>query len=167
MIVNEKFSIIVKKHPYYESLNIRLIDDIDKIDDWGLSYKTNVNAKMSPWETKTKNVNIVVDWARNIIYGNYSWLAINHKFIDMNSWFAVYNQGDFTERHDHFMSEFSWVYFIKCPRGSSPLVFSTSGKKIKAEEGKIVIFPGSLKHEVPKNKCCDRIVLAGNITVTK
>ena len=167
MILNEKFPIIIKKHPCYEFLNIQLMEDMEKIDDWDLSYKTNVNAKMSPWDTKTTNVNIVIKWVRDILYGNYSWLAINHKFIDMNSWFAVYNQGDFTERHDHFMSVFSWFYFVKSPRGSSPLVFSTSGKRIKAEEGKIVIFPGCLKHEVPKNKCCDRIVLAGNITVTK
>ena len=58
---------------------------------------------------------------------------------------------------------FSFVYFIKCPKGSSPLVFTKSGKKIKAEEGKIVIFPGWLRHHVPKNKCEGRITMAGNI----
>ena len=60
------------------------------------------------------------------------------------------------------MSIWSFVYFIDCPRGSSPLVFSDSGKRIKAEEGKLVIFPGHLRHHVPKNKCEGRIVLAGN-----
>ena len=44
-----------------------------------------------------------------------------------------------------------FVYFIQCPRGSSPLVFSTSGKRVKAEEGKVVIFPGNIYHHVPKN----------------
>ena len=45
----------------------------------------------------------------------------------------------------------------------SPLVFTTSGKKIKAEEGKVVIFSGDILHHVPKNRCNNRIVLAGNI----
>ena len=65
--------------------------------------------------------------------------------------------------HAHHPSAYSFVYFLRCPKGSSPLIFTTSGKRIKAEEGKVVIFPGNLKHHVPKNKCYDRIVLAGNI----
>ena len=57
---------------------------------------------------------------------------------------------------------FSFVYFVKTPKGSSPLIFTNSGKRIKAEEGKIVIFPGRLLHHVPKNKCEGRMTLAGN-----
>ena len=34
---------------------------------------------------------------------------------------------------------------------------------MKAEEGKVVIFPGNVFHHVPKNNCDGRIVLAGNI----
>ena len=33
----------------------------------------------------------------------------------------------------------------------------------KAEEGKIVIFSSTLKHYVPKNRCDNRLVLAGNM----
>ena len=36
-------------------------------------------------------------------------------------------------------------------------------ERIKAEEGKIVIFTGSLVHGVQKNKCDGRIVVAGNV----
>ena len=62
-----------------------------------------------------------------------------------------------------YKTSFSFVYFIKCPKGSAPLVFTTSGKRIKAEEGKVLIFPGNMKHHVPKNKGEGRMVLAGNI----
>ena len=55
------------------------------------------------------------------------------------------------------------MYFINCPRGSSPLIFKASGKRIKAEEGKIVVFSSNLKHYVPKNRCENRLVLAGNM----
>ena len=46
-----------------------------------------------------------------------------------------------------------------------PLVLTTSGKKIKAQEGKVIIFPSNVRHHVPKNRCDGRITLAGNIFV--
>ena len=76
---------------------------------------------------------------------------------------AHYNKGDYTMSHKHVPSPFAFNYFIKTPPGSSPLVFTYSGKRVKAEEGKIVIFPGNLEHQVPKNRCDGRITLAGNI----
>ena len=80
-------------------------------------------------------------------------------------WQQKYHKGDFHDLHCHSVDrpEFSFVYFIKCPKGSSPLVFTKSGKKIKAEEGKVVIFPGWIRHHVPKNKCEGRITMAGII----
>ena len=63
----------------------------------------------------------------------------------------------------HKPSIHSFVYFVRCPKGSSPLVFTTSKKRVKAEEGKIVVFPGHVLHHVPKNNCEGRVVLAGNI----
>ena len=71
--------------------------------------------------------------------------------------------GESTRVHEHLPNVWSFAYFVNCPRGSSPLVFTNSGKKIKAEDGKIVIFPTSVRHHVPKNKCEDRVVLSGNI----
>ena len=55
------------------------------------------------------------------------------------------------------MNLLSFVYFVKCPKGSSPLVFTTSGKKVKAEEGKIALFPANILHHVPKNRCEGRV----------
>ena len=69
----------------------------------------------------------------------------------------------FPEKILRFSRQFAFNYFIKTPKESSPLIFTTSGETINAEEGKLVIFPASLIHEVPKNKCDDRIVLSGNI----
>ena len=58
---------------------------------------------------------------------------------------------------------FGWVYFVRTPKGSSPFVFTYSDTPIEAEEGKIIIFPASMVHNVPRNNCKDRVVLAGNI----
>ena len=87
-------------------------------------------------------------------------------YISKDSWFVRYRVGDETKSHDHQPCLYSWVYFVNCPKGSSPLVFSNSGKRIKAEDGKIVIFPSIMKHHVPKSRCEDRVVLAGNLTAS-
>ena len=81
-------------------------------------------------------------------------------------WYARYDKNNHTLEHDHNLSWLSFVYFVKCPRGSSPLVFTTSGKKVKAEEGKIALFPANILHHVPKNKGEGRLVLAGNLFFT-
>ena len=81
-------------------------------------------------------------------------------------WFARYNKNDSCTSHDHLpFALFSFVYFVNTPKGSSPLVFTTSGKKIKAEEGKVVIFPACVYHDVPPNECDGRIVMAGNVHI--
>ena len=102
---------------------------------------------------------MVYEWILSLLLPQTSgW-----KILVDNSWLARYREKEFTQKHNHYPAPYSFVYFVKCPKGSSPLAFPTSGKKIKAEEGKVVIFPGNLWHSVPKNKGQDRIVLAGNI----
>ena len=78
-------------------------------------------------------------------------------------WLANYSKGDFTIPHHHKPAMFSFVYFVRCPKGSSPLVLTTSGKRVKSDEGKVVIFPAGVWHHVPQNKCEGRMTLAGNI----
>ena len=83
---------------------------------------------------------------------------------DVSMWFAIYDEGDYAKSHHHIpYSLWSFVYYVNTPKGSSPLVFTTSGKKIKAEEGKLVLFPAGVRHHVPKNRCKNRLVLAGNL----
>ena len=57
---------------------------------------------------------------------------------------------------------YTFCYYINSPKGSSPLVFSTSKKKFKPELGKLLIFDARLFHEIPINKGEFRCVLSGN-----
>ena len=54
------------------------------------------------------------------------------------------------------------MYYINTPKGSSPLVFSESRKKIYPKSGQMIIFPSWIRHEVPPNKCEGRSIIAGN-----
>ena len=165
--VKEKFEIIVDQHPNPENLNKRLLEDIE---DWGYdySYATNVKAKMSNSESSFKSVDRVHELVNSLLNNPYNdggkfslFNTFNINWYD--TWVARYDIGDYTIPHCHNLTAtYSFVYFIQCPKGSSPLVFTHSNKRIKAEEGKLVVFDSSIFHHVPKNKCNGRIVLAGN-----
>ena len=164
-LCNEKVKVYIEKHPYHESINKKILEESLYFSyssgqlnrDGGVS---NVKAKKTEGRRiSSKSIEIIYEWVLNIVNNDFR----NWKFVVDNAWMASYNEGEFTVAHNHRPAAFSFVYFIKCPKGSAPLVLTTSGKRIKAEEGKLVLFPGNMIHHVPKNKCHGRMVLAGNI----
>lgn len=157
----EKYDIIIEKYPYYESLNVRLMEDYRNAN-FNKDYKTTVYGKHSDFFTKSPNIDKVVEWIKSLIFNDYPYLK-EYVLINGNSWFVGYDVGDYSASHDHIPWLFSWIYYLNTPEGSAPLVFTTSGKKITAEEGKVVIFPSLMRHGVSKNRCKDRMALVGNI----
>ena len=173
MKVREVYDIIEEKHPYHKSLNEKLMTEISQYRFYSPQdnkYHTQIKGSQYNLTKKeeSETVRLILQWIENLIL-NHDPLYFEESQVHENvrfktgCWFAKYNEGDETWRHDHKHVLLGFVYFVNCPKGSSPLVFSTSGKKVKPEEGKVVIFPGSLFHHVPKNKCKNRITLAGNI----
>ena len=159
--VNEKLQYITAHHPSYESLNNKIVDQTYEFV-WGLQNAdggiSNVRAAKTGGDLKTREADIIRQWIISLVSDGYAGYG---KFM-LTAWLTKYKVGDYTIPHDHRPATFSFVYFVKTPKGSSPLIFTNSGKRIKAEEGKIVIFPGRLLHHVPKNKCEGRMTLAGN-----
>ena len=163
MIVKEHHYIICEKHPYFKSLNKKLLEECEGAD-YSESYKTNVKAKHSGWKQESPTIDVITSWITHILHTKYSWICTrNIELWYPEVWFAEYSKNEYTVSHDHVPFAWSFVYFIQCPKGSAPLIFTSSGKRIKAEEGKVVIFPGNVNHYVPNNKCNGRIVMAGNI----
>ena len=165
--ITQEFKIIVEKHPLSESINKKIVEDfkgfpflrdITNLD----GSSTNVKAPQSYNDITSPSITLIKQWVINLV-GTYG----GSFFQVAACWGAKYGKGDYTISHEHFPDTFAFVYFLKSPRGSSPLVFSTSGTKIKAEEGKVVIFPSNMYHYVPKNNCEGRITLAGNIDPNK
>jgi hypothetical protein len=170
MRVKEYHNLIIRKYPYAESLNKRLLKDAESLlESHPSSGFTNVHGKRTSqiYEHST-NVQKLVGWILNEYRYDKSiqgW-SPDDKYIKrrVGVWLARYNKGDYTQKHHHRPHTWGFAYFVNCPKGASPLVFPTSGKRIKAEEGKVVIFDAQVLHEVPKNKCDNRIVCAGNVT---
>ena len=158
------FEVITEKHPYSNSLNEKILEDADRFG-YPQSYKTNVQARMTHWYLESDSIKTIQEWIYNLLIIKHPIMRDNGKLVFADTWIARYKKGDYTKEHNHIPAGFSFVYFVKCPRGSSPLVFTDSGKRIRAEEGKVVIFPAIMNHHVPKSRCEDRIVLAGNFEI--
>ena len=166
MIVRENHKIIIDTYPFADSIKDHIIADSTKFPfvrekyngDGGL---TNVRAFQTDVIKSFDNfssVKLLFRWILQLLPD-----GANIEIGIEEFWIANYGQGDFTVNHHHHPCLYSFVYFVQSPKGSSPLVFTTSGRRIKPDEGKLVLFPASVLHHVPKNRCDDRIVLAGNL----
>ena len=166
MKIREDHYIIEKSYPFANSIKDKILDQINNFSfirdmyniDGGSSNVKAPQTSAIQDATNISSVKLLFKWILDLL-PNHS----NDNFRVENFWVVHYSREDFTVSHCHYPAQWSWVYFVNSPKGSSPLVFTTSGKRIKAEEGKVVIFSGDILHHVPKNKCNDRIVLAGNI----
>ena len=159
MKIRQELDIIIEKHPHHQSLNKKLLLECEKCPQNNSHYTNIKGTKLFVEDSPTCTV--VANWVESILKNKLQGSNSEPIEYDKSMWFAKYDKGDYTEVHSHEpYALFSWVYFVNCPRGSSPLVLN--GKRIKAEEGKIVIFPGNVYHHVPKNKCDGRMTLVGN-----
>tara|TARA_R100001443_G_scaffold116793_1_gene138520 strand:+ start:1820 stop:2329 length:510 start_codon:yes stop_codon:yes gene_type:complete len=164
MFLKQSLEVIINQYPFYKSFNKKIMKDCEEVD-WSLSYDTSVYAEHSDWCTTSKNISVMSDWIISVVRHFYREELKNLTITCPEKWFVRYGEGDYANPHNHIPALYSYCYYINTPRGSSPLVFTESGKKIKAEEGMMVIFPSNLRHHVPPNKCKDRLALTGNIYV--
>tara|TARA_Y100000004_G_C8945276_1_gene426015 strand:+ start:1943 stop:2470 length:528 start_codon:yes stop_codon:yes gene_type:complete len=163
----ENLKVLIDHHPFHESINKNLLKDLSTkfpatrtIVNANDKSETNIKALQTFNDIESKEISLICDWVSKIISGQKKWES---EFVIRDKWIAIYQNGDYTIPHTHSPSIYAFVYFIRCSKNSSPLIFTTSGKKIKAEEGKVVIFPANLLHHVPKNKSKERIILSGNL----
>ena len=165
MKIRENHEIIIEKYPYAESLNKELLlESQTPGNDTNILYTNIVGKKLHPSHLPDAPSKKIESWVYNILQNTYNYSNTQNILYKIDMWFAQYNKGHYTKSHYHIpFAMFSFVYFVNCPKGSSPLMFTTSGKRIKPEEGKVAIFPGNVKHHVPKNNCENRLTLVGNV----
>ena len=162
MRAKENYEIIIERHPHYQSLNEKILEyastvKFEKRFDKIGAAMTDLRIPPNPSVTLIKN------WVEQLVVRKWKY-ATNVWAADLSdTWMVKYRIGDQSFSHDHRMSLLSFVYFVHSPKGSSPLVFTTSGKKVKPEEGRVAIFPANVLHHVPKNRGEGRLVLAGNL----
>ena len=168
------------EYPYKE-INDRLYNIIDawpKAKARGTGYSLGSGGQRTPWnihEDKIDDIDKILKWLMNCIpntaiklgEGNTYRTDLNVNNYNLNEfkiaecWGILYDKGQNVVKHNHFPYCLSFVYFIKAPKGSSPLIIE--GKRIKAEEGKLVMFHSSRIHWCNPSKVNGRCCLVGNI----
>jgi len=160
----EKLKFYTIKHHNYSFMNDKILKEVEGVDcSRDVSVRggglTNVRALQTAGPIKSHALYILRKWILSLIVEN----KIMHKPKISDYWLAFYQKGDHTVPHHHLPKLYAFNYFIKTPKGSSPLIFTSSNTIIEPEEGKLVIFPSNLIHHVPSNNCDNRVVFAGNI----
>jgi len=145
-------------YPEFQSLNGDLESWIDFLPNDTEEYSNLVVTKQTGYNTYPKPFLKLKDWVVNKISPD--------REMEYQLWGAIYNYGDYAKTHKHSghdenASDYSFVYYVNAPDGSSPLLFSDI--IINPSPGLCVIFSSDEVHRVPENKCERRIVLAGNL----
>ena len=83
------------------------------------------------------------------------------KFSIANEWLMVYEKGDYAIPHDHFPFCLSVIYYVDCDENAAPVVFENQ-LEVLPENGKLIIFPSSVSHEVNQTEG-RRVVVSMNL----
>lgn len=168
IFIKTKAKYLITTYPHHKSLNQKLEYDIKSTGDLK-NYTTYAKSYMTNWkETRFSSFQILSEFIISTYNLNMVRNNVFYSIKDIRDmWGLIYNKGDFAEEHEHYIANlYSFIYYVKASKKSSPLVFTDTfpfHKKIKPENGMLIIFPSYMRHKVPIQKYEDeRIVIAGN-----
>ena len=134
------------------------------------STPSNVQAVyMSPWKSHLLSdkfqplAAIAIRTAKQVAkeYLSTDLEALNLDLFVADCWAAIYEEEDHTLAHTHFPADFSVVTYLDADPGCAPIVFDET-ISVQPVPGVMLVFPGLLKHSVPKNTG-KRVVVAMNL----
>jgi len=133
------------------------------------SPESNVKATyMSPWRSHHLNPKLLplTESVRAIGHVVSSQLsahleALNMELVVTDCWGIIYEQSSYTQKHNHFPSEFSCSIYLEAHEDSAPIIFADKFH-VKPKPNMLVMFPGILVHEVPATSA-RRVVVAMNL----
>ena len=166
---------IISEFPQALELNPILYDRVcENIYEEKERAKENLFGRKTGWNFHRQNikeVDILIVWIKDVLP------EISKKFaseepeesygFDINAfeiaecWGTHYNKGESLIKHNHFPYIISFVYYVKTPKGFSPIIIED--ENIDVKEGECVFFLSHLFHSVKPNNCDGRCVIAGNI----
>ena len=118
-----------------------------------------------------KEVGELITWINSVLPEVAAYYARlrKHEYCGFNAngfkithmWGIRYNKGDCVTPHNHFPLSLSMGYYIRTPKGCSPL--KIEGKKIKVRAGQCIFFLGSDWHSIDPEPIGGRTLIAANI----
>lgn len=151
--VNKKLPVFTHVSSRKDNINKDMMDAISDYRNRNPeSIQTNVKANWrSGWHLNRElEFEPFVGWLKSQL--NRLFVChldrVNTTFTCDQLWAIQYEDGDYTQSHDHFPSDFSCVYYVDVEEGCSPIIFENQ-LEIIPEAGKLIMFPSLIEHEVP------------------
>jgi uncharacterized protein (TIGR02466 family) len=122
------------------------------------------------------SMRIILDFFLQVsheIADELNWDLNGRRFVVSRYWVHITPPGDITQAHSHRPSLLSGVYYVDTPQNCGDVVFINdnpyiaygpavqagkssylggAGRQFKSREGKMLVFPAWLQHQVPRNK---------------
>lgn len=136
---------------------------------------TNVKAQMTDWKMhdEYKSFEFIARCVENILKDFYTKVSsLDLETFIASCWGGIYGRGDYSEIHAHEPGFYNFVYYVKADDTCAPIVFTDIDARdprrvYYPKEGKGVIFPAYIRHEVPvHNSDFERVMVVGNIEGT-
>ena len=164
---------------YTKPLHKHLLSIVIREGDKQKNRTSNVKANMTEWmmhnkwiefETLASIIKILL--AQDTLpKSKDEVIKTEHKYDMREMWGAVYRKGDYTKRHWHWPCTWSFGYYLKTSKNTSPILFNNAmradliGNVIYYPVvGDLIIFPSEIYHEVPVQEADEeRVMIAGNL----
>ena len=138
------------------------------------SIESNVKSHyVSPWDSHNRSARftplceLVLSVARTVSK-NYLGAHLQQSNVDYfvkDCWGIIYEQADYTIKHNHFPSDLSCAIYLEAAEECAPIIFE-GNVQVQPSQNLLVMFPGILNHEVPKTPG-RRVVVAMNMFKTE
>ena len=159
MYIRQKLEIKEYLYPFAEKINPILYDTILGIPcESELKVERKVGSQgMVRWikhdnlNIQNKHLSLLENWISQIIERDFV-IGKRSPLICFEMWGIIYEDETEIEIHSHPDALYSTSYYVNAPKGSAPLIFKESNYKIKAQEGKLIVFDGRLDHHIPRSK---------------
>tara|TARA_B100000287_G_scaffold324641_1_gene308740 strand:+ start:236 stop:835 length:600 start_codon:yes stop_codon:yes gene_type:complete len=123
-----------EKHPQSNRSNVK---------SWHSAWNTHkINSKFKPLTDRVENA---CGFISNEYYGTPCIMHVN------DLWVMMYDEGDYANKHHHYPSILSSIYYVDVEPTSSPIIFENDfGKSltIHPQNGMLLIWASSIMHMV-------------------
>jgi uncharacterized protein (TIGR02466 family) len=155
-----------------DQFNTTLLQEIAEVGRW-ISSGIDSNAKTSLWDYSKPNLDIlkkyILEKSYELVFGDIEEVKdLNIKLEYSLGWVNVKGPGESIEAHGHNDCSLVATYYVKAPKYCGDMVIHSTRhmmdsnglfngdhghfKHIEPQDGKLVIFPSYVLHEVMKNE---------------
>jgi hypothetical protein len=167
---------VISEFPKHKELNPILYDRVytNLLDGIQVQTEDGVGGRRTDFnlqEQKIQEIDELISWIEKILPDISTRFASKleetvygynlDSFEVAECWGVHYNKGESLVEHCHFPYALSFVYYVRTPKGTAPIIIEDRIYDI--EEGQCLFFLASKYHSVSKSDCDGRCAIVGNI----